>query len=282
VRLDLALVEAFLAIVEARGFRAAARRLGVSQPQVSRQLRRLEERLGAVLIRRGRGSSAPTAEGGRFLPHARALMEAARRAETALLPRPLVVGAASNPGLYLLPALLTADIELRLGSNPETLARLEIGEVDVAVTEWWDGRAGFEAIAWREEGLVGIVPPGHRFATARSVPLDLFLAEPLIGGEPGTGTGRLLAAALGEGRAPLRIARAMGSTEGVKRAVAAGLGVSIVLACAIRDEVATGTLVAVRLAGVQLARTIHAVIPRDAPPGSAPRRFVSRLAGASG
>lgn len=278
--LDLALVQAFVAVVDARGFHAAARRLGVSQPLVSQQLRRLEQHFGAALVHRRRDGCTPTRAGAQFLPYARGVLEAARRAEAALAPRPLVVGAASNPGIYLLPRLLTPEIELRLGTNPEMLARLAIGEIDLAVTEWWDDRPGYEAQPWHEEPLLGIVPPGHRFAGRRAVPLARFLAEPLIGGEPGTGTGRLLAEALGERAAALRVVRQMGSTEGVKRAVAAGLGVSIVLACAVRDELAAGTLAAVSLSGGSLVRRFYAVLARDVPADAPARRFLTRLAAA--
>jgi DNA-binding transcriptional LysR family regulator len=169
--LDLALVQAFVAVVDARGFHAAARRLGVSLPLVSLQLRRLEQHFGAALVRRRREGCTPTRAGAQFLPYARGVLEAARRAAPAGGRR------ASNPGIELLPRLLTPKIELRLGTNPETLARLAIGEVDLAVTEWWDDRQGFEARAWHEQPLLGIVPPGHRFTRRRAVPLARFLAE---------------------------------------------------------------------------------------------------------
>jgi DNA-binding transcriptional LysR family regulator len=102
--------------------------------------------------------------------------------------------------------------------------------------------------------MVGIVPPQHRFAGRKSLPLAEFLSGPLIGGEPGTGTGRLLAEALGARAATPAVVLQMGLTEGVKRAVAAGLGVSIVLACAVRDEVAAGTLVPVAFSDARLVR----------------------------
>lgn len=219
----------------------------------------------------------PTAEGARFLPHARALLETAQRALAVLTARRLVVGAASNPGIYLLPPYLSEREELRIGTNPDTVERLASGAVDLAITEWWDGRQGFEVHAWRDEPMVGIVPPSHPFACAGPVPLARFLAEPLIGGEPGTGTGRLLVEALGQDASPLRIVRVMGSTEGVKRAVAAGLGVSVVLACAVRDEVKAGTLVAVPLSGPALRRRMLAVLPEGLPPTAPQRRFLARL-----
>jgi DNA-binding transcriptional LysR family regulator len=275
--LDLTLVEAYLAVLDGGGFHAAAARLGRAQPTVSQQVRKLERSLGVPLVRRSRLGCAATTEGARFAPLARRALEVARRAAAAVAGGRLVVGAASNPAIYLLPRMLDPGAELRIGTNPEALARLEAGEVDLAVTEWWDGRPGYDAVAWHEEPMVGIVAPSHRWAELGRVPLDAFLAEPLVGGEPGTGTGRLLSAALGPGTPPPRVVRQMGSTEGVKRAVAAGLGVSVVLACAVGDEVAAGSLRALRFEGDPLCRHFFAVIGSDVPDTAPGRRFLARL-----
>lgn len=276
--LDLTLVEAYLAVVDGGGFRAAASRLGRAQPTISQQVVRLERSLGVSLVRRSRGGCVPTAEGARFTPLARRALEVARRARATISgDGRLVVGAATNPAIYLLLRLLDPSTELRVGTNLDALAQLEAGEVDVAVTEWWDDRAGYEAVAWRVEPMVGIVAPGHRWARRCQVPLDAFLAEPMIGGEPGTGTGRLLSAALGPGAPPPHILRQMGSIEGVKRAVAAGLGVSIVLACAVHDEVAAGSLCTLRFENKPIHWSFFAVIGRDVPATALGRTFVARL-----
>lgn len=278
--LDLVLLNSFLAVVEGGGFRAAARRLGVSQPLLSQQLRRLEQELGVPLIIRRRRGGVPTPQGQQLLPHARRLVDGARHAAALFAPRPLTIGAARNPGLYLLPPLLRTEEELRLASNPEALDQLAAGETDIAFTEWWDGRPGLEALPWREEPVIGIVPPGHPFADAGPVPLARFLAEPLVGGEPGAGMGRVLAEALGKTAPSMRVARAMGSTEGVKRAVAARLGVSVLLGCAARDELAAGSLVAVALTDPPLSRRIWAVIPTELARRSPAQLFYERVRGA--
>lgn len=275
--IDLGLLNSFVAVVEGGGFRAAARRLGVSQPLLSQHLRRLEEELGVPLIIRNRRGGAPTPQGLRLLPHARRLVDGARHVAALFAARPLTIGAARNPGLYVLPPLLLPEEELRLSSNAEALDRLEAGETDIAFTEWWDARPGLEALAWREEPVIGIVPPGHKLAGAGPVPLGRFLEEKLIGGEPGTGMGRVLAEALGPAAPPMRIARSMGSTEGVKRAVAAGLGVSVLLECATLDELAAGSVVGAQLTGQPLRRRIWAVLPAGLPMGAPARRMLGRV-----
>lgn len=278
---DLTLVEAVLAVVETGSFRAAAEALGRSQPTVSQQVARLEAELGAALLVRRRDGCVPTQDGLIFLPGARRALEAARQAAAAVRGRPLAIGAASNPGIYLVPPVLArweGPASLRFGTNPETVARLESGEIDLAFLEWWDGRPGYEAQVWREEEMVAIVPPGHRWAAKAALPVAALAEEPMIGGEPGTGTGRLLAAALGPDRRKLRIARQMGSTDAVKRSVAAGLGVSVVMRSAVRDEVAAGTLRAVPLQAPGLCRQIFAVLPAEAPEQAPARRFLRSAA----
>jgi len=72
----------------------------------------------------------------------------------------LVVGAASNIGIYLPQPVIKSighahagryRIRQRMGTNREVLDELCAGVVDVALTEWWDQRPGFEATPWRDE-----------------------------------------------------------------------------------------------------------------------------------
>ncbi|WP_243636436.1 LysR substrate-binding domain-containing protein, partial [Klebsiella pneumoniae] len=68
--------------------------------------------------------------------------------------------------------------------------------------------------------------------------------------EPGSGTGRLLTEYFGELGVP-RSGMQLGSTEAVKQAVRAGLGVSLVMASAVQDEVRSGALVALPIPGLE-------------------------------
>lgn len=265
-RVSLEHVESFVAVAEEGGVTAAARRLGLSQPTVSQHLQRLEARLGRALLRRGPSGSALSAEGARLLPIARGLL----RLDDQFDPGParLRLGACSNIGVYLLPDLLMAhrnaghDLpELHIGANPEVAGRLLAGELDLALMEWWDARPGFDRVVWREEPLVAILPQDDPLAEAEAVDLSELCARPLLGGETGTGTARLLRAALGRD-APLKVSLQLGSTEAVKRAVAAGLGVSLVLKSCV-GEPAAG--LAVREVRPVLAKTL-CLVRRDGVP----------------
>ena len=82
----------------------------------------------------------------------------------------------------------------------------------------------------------------HPLAADRQVSKRKLAELHLLGGEPGTGTGRLLKSYFADGVPPPRIALQLGSTEAVKEAVKAGLGVSLVLRSAVAEEVRNGSL----------------------------------------
>ncbi len=78
--LELRLVRYFTAVAEHLNFARAAAELHLAQPSLSRQIQRLEDRLGVRLLDRTPQGSQLTEAGKAFLPEAQALLQAARRA----------------------------------------------------------------------------------------------------------------------------------------------------------------------------------------------------------
>ncbi|WP_338662915.1 LysR family transcriptional regulator [Pararoseomonas sp. SCSIO 73927] len=77
---DINALSVFVAVAEARGFRAAAERLGVTPSAVSQSIRRLETAVGAALLRRSTRSVALTEAGQRLLAEAAPAIAALQRA----------------------------------------------------------------------------------------------------------------------------------------------------------------------------------------------------------
>jgi DNA-binding transcriptional LysR family regulator len=114
----------FVAVAEAKGFRAAAERLGVSHSAVSQALRRLEERLGVPLVRRTTRSVHLTEAGERLYASVRPALDEVRAAVAAVgelgdQPRGTLRLHTSSPALTmvgesLLPSFLTEHPHVRL------------------------------------------------------------------------------------------------------------------------------------------------------------------------
>jgi DNA-binding transcriptional LysR family regulator len=282
--LSLIHARTFLAVIDSRGFRAAARTLGLAASTVVEHIDQLEAELTTRLLVRDRGKVHPTARGEMLVPLARALIDTATRARDLLKKAPLRVAAASNVGVYMLQPRIASfmaaagiAVEPWIGPNPEVAERLQNGRADVAVMEWWDCRAGFDSLAWRREPMVVIVPPAHAWAARRHVQPCELLEETLLGGENGSGTATVLRNTLGPIADRLRTRPGYRSTEAVKHAVQAGHGISLVLAAAIADEVANGHLVAVRVRGARLEKQISVIVPKGLNPQCTAMKFARHV-----
>jgi DNA-binding transcriptional LysR family regulator len=287
--IDLACLLSFVTVVDSGSFGAAAERLGLSPSGVSVQISRLESALGTRLLARGRRASLPTDAGARLLPYARELLALEARARAAVSARSLAIGASGNIATYLLPDLVRhfaqapsaqqIDIEVSTFPNPEVIRRLRQRLLDVALTEWIPADPELRGAPWRREPLVVIMPPDHRLAAEPLLALDHLACEPMVGGEPGSGTATLLREVFGEAADRLQVRRNFGSTEGVKRAVMAGLGVSITMRIAAQPEIAAGALVCRELTGVRLIKTLYVVQRREEGEASPAARFAAFLVG---
>lgn len=265
-------LESFVAVAELGAVTAAAKWLGCSQPTVSQHLTRLEAQLRQPLLARRPSGLTLTPEGHRLLPLARSLLSLDQQLLAPEEQVSLRLGVCSNVGTYLLPELLT---ELRrrgqtlprvaIAGNPEIARRLLAREIDVALMEWWTERPGLTTRVWREEPVVAIVPPDHPLARRKTISLAALRGEDLLGGEAGTGTGRLLRTALSADQS-LEVRMTLGSTEAVKRAVAAGLGISLVLQLSVAEHL-TGRMtgLAVRPLAPALRKPLRVVWRADLP-----------------
>jgi len=138
----------FLAVVDTGSIRAAARKIGVSQPALTKSVRQLEQELGAVLVTRSVRGALPTAQGRAFLARARAVSADLHRAREEIAQMngaregTLAIGSAPGPALGLLPAALVrlrerwprASIRIADISPPEVLPALREGALDLALS----------------------------------------------------------------------------------------------------------------------------------------------------
>ncbi|ODU03759.1 MAG: LysR family transcriptional regulator [Thiobacillus sp. SCN 63-1177] len=271
--LNLEHIASFLAVLRTRSFRAAAHERALSQATVSQHLQKLEAVLNTCLIERSHCGCSPTAAGKALLPHAESLMRVNARALSLSRQRTICIGASSNIGVYLLQPYVKSflaktggqyPVEIVIHQNPTIADKLEGDEIDVAIMEWWDDRPGYIARPWRQEQLVVIVAPDHPWAKLPEVPRALLRDAPLLGGEPGTGTGRLLVQHMGAPAHGVKGAMQLGSTEAVKSSTVA-------------EECRAGTLLAVPLEGAPISKTLYVIWRATLSPHSLPLRLAKWL-----
>jgi molybdate transport repressor ModE-like protein len=285
---NLQYIATLLAVVHTGSFREAAKQRGLSQSAVSQHIRKLEQIFKVRLIERSNAGCQPTKEANALIPYAKNLLKLAERTINVLQRPGIAIGASSNIGIYLLQPYVKTyldqhnhshNVDMVIDRNPVIADKLQCGGIDVAVMEWWDNRPGFTAQLWRSEELVVIVPPHHPWRKLPCIPMRLLNGIKLLGGEPGTGTGRLLKQHFGEQAKNLHISMQLGSTEAVKQWVKAGLGVSLVLAGTVAQEHKTGALRAIPIEGHPLEKKLFVVWNNAHLPDSLPLQFVRILTG---
>jgi DNA-binding transcriptional LysR family regulator len=188
VDLDLRLVRYFTVVADHRHFGRAAAALHLAQPSLSRQIRRLEQQLGARLLDRTPQGSRLTEAGEVFLPRAKALLRSAAQAtaqtRAAAQPSRITIGYTSN--LIVTPAVRElrhrhpeAEVKaLHLAWNEPRAALLD-HRVDAAVTRLPFPTDQLHVTILYDEPRVLLVPLDHRLAGKESVTLDDIAGEPL-------------------------------------------------------------------------------------------------------
>jgi DNA-binding transcriptional LysR family regulator len=278
--MDIRRLEIFAKVAELGSFSRAAEALFLTQPTISEHVRALEDELGVQLLDRlGRGAT-PTRAGQLLLGYAKRMLTLSREAHQALerfqgrMSGELVVGGSTIPGEYVLPALVgqfkakypDISISLLIGSTRQVSEWLEEGRVEVGVVGARPASRALDAKELMPDELVVVVPSTHSWAARRTATLADLQKEPMIVRERGSGSRDAIEHALHEAGislASLRIVGEMGSTQAIKQAVRAGVGIALISKRAVEDECRAGWLACVKVKDLRVARAFHLVTHRD-------------------
>lgn len=289
--MTLAQLRTFCAVARLSSFSRAAEQLHLTQPAVSAQVQALEDVLKVKLFDRVGKRFSLNDAGLVVLRTAEDILQRVSALQRelsdlkALEAGHITIGASHVVGSYLLPEMLaqfrsgTPGIELtvRVDSTRRVIELLAAGEVDVAVVgegaPIHDERIAVKPIITDE--LVLVVPPNHVFAQMRTVPPSGLLQMPFVLPRRDSATSESMMEQLAAaGLQPLTVME-LGSVGAVKRAVEAGLGISIVSRMVVAHELDDGRLKAVPLRGLQLQRQISLCWHHGRPFSHATEAFIA-------
>jgi DNA-binding transcriptional LysR family regulator len=292
--LELQQLQCFIAVLEEGGFKRATARLGITQPALSYQIKRLEEELGVQVFRRGPAGITPTDAGRILLDHAHHVIAAVREAHQAVrelsggVTGEIRIGAVKCIGQYFLPGVLMQIRAKHPGVRPkllykdseELLEALLANKVEVAlvVDPAPDERLAFTPVFDEQISLVS--GRGHRFYGRATVDVAELKDVTFVALAPHVSAGALAKRYLDRQGISLTPTLTAEDIETVKHMVESGMGVAFLPDFATADDVTRDGKPA-RLARSTVEPTLSLPLSiatwREARPSLAVAAFVSEV-----
>jgi DNA-binding transcriptional LysR family regulator len=274
--MDVTQIRYFVTVAETLNFREAARRHGVSQSSVSRQIGELEAELSAVLFQRNSRTVALTEAGNSFLPYAMDMLRTADSAASLLMQMGsskghLSVATVSTSAPVLIRCLdaffkrhpeIVVDVTLNNGREQVMAMREERHDFHFAHAAMLPDDGRLDYLVTHTDKLVVVVPKGHPLTKG---PLDfaaLHKERFLISYEPGYPLlyNQILDVCRAHHYVPENMNR-FDKAESVLLAISAGLGISI-LPTALPAQFFPNAVDIIPIEGMDTHRTYIAAWPR--------------------
>ena len=255
--MELTYLRTFREVVKMGSYTKAAEALGYAQSSVTTQIQKLEAAYGAVLLERfGRGMKLTLAGEAllRYADEIARLHDESKEVVSMQSKGTLSVGTIETLAAFYLPPYLQAyrehfpdiNVTLQPGKEPQIIESVKEGELDAGIIlDPPFSDPDLHTIVLREEELVIIAPPDHRFAGKESIGLEDIESESLILTEDGCTYRAMLLRLLRSGQIGYRLAYEFGNLEAIKQCVTYGLGIALLPRIAVAEAVRQGQVVAI-------------------------------------
>ncbi|MDH5301632.1 MAG: selenium metabolism-associated LysR family transcriptional regulator [Gammaproteobacteria bacterium] len=257
-------LQVFHTVAKLLSFTKAAETLHMTQPAVTFQVRQLEEHFNTRLFDRTHNRISLTEAGRRVYEYAGeifdlyARMENSVRELTGEVSGVLIIGASTTIAEYMLPALLgdfkdkypDVSVRLKVSNTEGIVSMVENNVIDLGVVEAPVANKNLAVELCKEDQLVAIVPPDHPLAQRQKISPHELLEYPYICREEGSGTREVILdylAEVGLNTTELNVIMELGSSEAIKGAVEAGIGITVLSRATLSKELKLQTLVAIPL-----------------------------------
>lgn len=270
-----------MAVVESKSFSGAAKKLFLSQPAISTQVKQLEEELGVQLLTRSSKNIHLTEAGLSFYPYAKHLLHTENDALLALSGRKntltgtVRIAASSVPANYILPEFISymrgkyPEISFRIceGDSTEVIHEVLHFETEIGVCgfEPQDNKCFYEELL--SDDIVLITPRDRYFEAFQGrISKEALLSLDYIIREKGSGTGlaaQNLEQSLGLSEKNMHIVAQVDGTELLKRTVAAGVGCAFISKLAAMDYVRADKVLMFEFPEPNCSRDFYVVYHKD-------------------
>lgn len=242
MNISLQQMRAVVAVAETNSFTAAAHRLYVTQPAISRAVKELERQLSVRIFTRTTKVLMPTVEGVRVIEIAREALQAFDEGVAKLQDavhgtrRTFRIAALPSVAALLLPGVaahmrsIYQDVDLRIftGQAEKVNELVESEKADIGITIEPDSPAIAHFNHAFDDELICATSRNHRFSQVRELPWRELTAETFLQFPPNSSTGKLTSDAFSTcGKSPHNIVQThdLMSAAGL---AAAGIGVTVI------------------------------------------------------
>ena len=273
--MDIHQLRVFTSVFKNRSFSKASEALHLTQPTISNHIKALEDEFACKLFDRMGRTIIPTKEAEVLYGKSTEIIEKADALKEALgqlkkeTTGKLVIGASTIPGVYLMPRIMTGfqkkypaiSFQILIADSGGIIDSISRHELLLGIVGAKLGNDQIDYIPFVEDELIVVSAP---LKTGKSsMTLKELVALPMVYREEGSGTRREVEKFLeSEGISfdHMKIAGIFGSTDAVKQAVKAGLGVSILSKFSVADELEHKLLVEIKLTDIHMKRNFYIVI----------------------
>jgi DNA-binding transcriptional LysR family regulator len=272
--MDIHQLRVFVSVYKNKSFSKASEELYLTQPTISNHIKALEEEFDCKLFDRLGRTIIPTKEAEVLFGHSVEIIEKADAIKDALgqlkkeLTGKLVIGASTIPGVYLMPRVMTEfqkkypaiSFQILISDSRGIVESISRHELLLGIVGAKLGHEQINYTPFVEDELIVVSSPS--MVKDGSMTLKELVKLPMVLREEGSGTRRETERFL-EGKGVslenLRVNGIFGSTDAVKQAVKAGLGVSILSRYSVADELEHKILKEIKLTDVQMKRRFYVV-----------------------
>ncbi|MDA8441832.1 MAG: selenium metabolism-associated LysR family transcriptional regulator [Peptococcaceae bacterium] len=279
--MNLHQLKIFAAVARLHSFSKAAVQLNLSQPTVSIHLQKLEESLGLELVEQLGKSIYLTPAGRVLFGYSESIISMLQEAERALAElkgsvKGIVhIGSSTTPGNFLLPTILagfkhehqTVELHVEVANSAGIAQKVLANELDFGVVgHGLTPNPSLRLLPLWQDNLIAILAPQNPLSAKTSLALTDFIGQNVILREQGSGTRLVIEESFARAGLAIDPTMEFTGTEGIKHAVAANLGISIVSHAAAKMEESTGTLALRPIKGSKLTRQFYLIQHKDKQP----------------